>query len=300
MEPRGLAWRRYLRFWRHDVDADIDDELRFHLEERVEELVRGGIPGDEARATALAEFGSVSAVRARLHSIDERLSRRRRRGAWRDELVLDFRFALRGLRRQPVFAAIVVATLALGIGANSAIFSVVDAVLLKPLPYRDPGRLVRVWSTYPPPKAIFVQMREHTRSFIGLAGYGLERDVSLLRSCAPGDATCAPARVTAVDVSANLFSLLGAGAALGRTLRDGEDRPGADGVVVVGHALWQQAFGGDPDVVGTRVSIDGLPGRSSASCLTISCSPARARSSGFRRRSTRRMASSTGTRATCG
>jgi predicted permease len=259
MEPRGLAWRRYLRFWRHDVDADIDDELHFHLEERVEELVRGGMPGDEARAIALAEFGSVTAVRARLHSIDERLSRRRRRGAWRDELVLDLRFALRGLRRQPVFAAIVVATLALGIGANSAIFSVVDAVLLKPLPYRDPSRLVRVWSTYPPPKAIFVQMREHTRSFTGLAGYGLERDVSLLRPCASDDATCAPARVTAVDVSANLFSLLGAGAALGRTLRDGEDRPGADGVVVLGHALWQQAFGGDPDVVGTRVSIDGIP-----------------------------------------
>ena len=259
MEPRGPTWRRYLRFWRHDVDADIDDELRFHLEERTEELVRGGMPNDAARATALTEFGSVAAVHAGLRSIDTRLDRRRRRGAWRDELALDLRSAFRGLRRQPVFAGIVIATLALGIGANSAIFSVVDAVLLKPLPYRDPGQLVRVWSTYPPPKAIFVQMRAYTRSFTGLAGYGFERDVSVLRTCASGDATCGPVRATAVDVSANLFSLLGVNAAFGRALREGEDRPGSDGVVVIGHALWQQTFGGDPNVIGTRLSIDGIP-----------------------------------------
>jgi len=259
MEPRGPTWRRYLRFWRHDVDADIDDELRFHLEERTEELVRGGMPNDAARATALAEFGSVTAVQAGLRSIDTRLERRRRRGAWRDELALDLRFAFRGLRRQPVFAAIVIATLALGIGANSAIFSVVDAVLLKPLPYREPGQLVRVWSTYPPPKAIFVQMRANTRSFTGIAGYGFERDVSVLRPCVSADATCAPVRATAADVSANLFSLLGVNAELGRALRDGEDRPGSDGVVVLGHALWQQTFGGDPNVIGARFSIDGIP-----------------------------------------
>jgi putative ABC transport system permease protein len=259
MEPRGPTWRRYLRFWRHDLDADIADELRFHLDERTEELVRGGMPNEVARATAVAEFGSFTDVQAGLRSIDSRLERRRRSGVWRDELALDLRFALRGLRRQPVFAAIVIATLALGIGANSAIFSVVDAVLLRPLPYREPGQLVRVWSTYPPPKAIFVQMRANTRSFTGLAGYSFERDVSVLRTCASADATCAPLRATAVDVSANLFSLLGVNAALGRALREGEDRPGSDGVVVIGHALWQQTFGGDPNVVGLRLSIDGIP-----------------------------------------
>jgi len=256
---REASWRRYLRFWRPSVESDIDDELRFHLDERIEELVRQGTSPDAARTTALAEFGSMPAVRAGLRSIDERVARRRRRGAWRDDLALDLRFALRHLGRQPGFVAVVVATLALGIGANSAIFSVIDAVLLKPLPYRDADRLVRIWSVNAPSKAVFVQFRQYTRSFDGIAGYGFERDVSLLRACRSADAACAPARVTAVEASANLFSLLGVGAVLGRALRDGEDRPGADRVVVLGHALWRQAFGADPNVVGMRVSIDGIP-----------------------------------------
>src|SRR5207253_5815386 len=144
------TWRRYLRFWRRDVEADIDDELRFHFDEHVVDLVRQGMTRESARATALAEFGSVPAVRDGLRTIDARLERRRRRGAWRDDLASDLRYAMRNLRRQPAFAAVVIATLALGIGANTAIFSVVDAVLLKPLPYRDPEKLVRIWSPNPP------------------------------------------------------------------------------------------------------------------------------------------------------
>ena len=252
------SWRRYLRFWKPDIDADIDDELQFHLGERVEALVREGLSPEAARAAALAEFGSVPAIRDGLRSIDARVERRRRRGAWRDDLAIDLRFALRNLRHQPAFVVVVVATLALGIGANSAIFSVVDAVLLKPLPYRDAGRLARIWSTNVPSKAIFVEFREYTRSFDEIAGYSFEHDVSLLRDCT-SDPACAPARVTAVDVSANLFSLLGVGAEIGRTFREGEDRPGEDRIVVLGHALWQQAFDANPHVVGTSVTIDGIP-----------------------------------------
>ena len=253
------TWRRYLRFWRRDVEADIDDELRFHFDERVDDLVRQGVTPESARATALAEFGSVPAVRDGLRTIDARLERRRHRGAWRDDLASDLRYAVRNLRRQPAFAAVVIATLALGIGANTAIFSVVDAVLLKPLPYRDPEKLVRIWSTNAPSKAIFVQFREYTRSFDGIAGYGFERDVSLLRECRAGEAACAPARVNAVYTSANLFSLLGVGAAFGRVFQAGDDRPGSDRIVLLSDALWRQAFGADPNITGSHVTIDGIP-----------------------------------------
>ena len=253
------TWRRYVRFWRRDVEADIDDELRFHFDERVDDLVRQGMTRESARATALAEFGSVPAVRHGLRTIDERLERRRHRGAWRDDLASDLRYAVRNLRRQPAFAAVVIATLALGIGANTAIFSVVDAVLLKPLPYRDPEKLVRIWSTNAPSKAIFVQFREYTRSFDGIAGYGFERDVSLLRECRAGEAACAPARVNAVYTSANLFSLLGVGAAFGRVFQAGDDRPGSDRIVLLSDALWRQAFGSDPNITGSHVTIDGIP-----------------------------------------
>jgi putative ABC transport system permease protein len=95
------TWRRYVRFWRRDVEADIDDELRFHFDERVDDLVRQGVTPESARATALAEFGSVPAVRDGLRTIDARLERRRHRGAWRDDLASDLRYALRNLRRNP-------------------------------------------------------------------------------------------------------------------------------------------------------------------------------------------------------
>jgi hypothetical protein len=153
------------------------------------------------------------------------------------------RFAARALSRRPSFVAITVLTLALGIGANAAIFSVVDAALLKPLPYADPDRLVSVWPDGAMMPGIFVQIRDEAKMLAPIAGYSSGIAVSMTGASEP-------ARLVQSDVTSRFFDVLGVKAEIGRTLLDGEDLPGRDHLAVLGHALWQQRFGGDSAVVG--------------------------------------------------
>jgi len=241
-------WRRYLRFWRPDIGADVDDELGFHLDMRAAEYEARGLPPAEARRRAQARFGDVAAIGAALRAHDHRTTHRQRRRESMGDLRQDLRLALRGLRRAPGFAAVAVLTLALGIGANSAIFSVVNAVLLRPLPYQEPDRLVRV-SDWGYTGGEFVRLRELSRSFQQVAAF-----VSASHGLS-GDGE--PERLDGAVASANLFATLGASTLLGRAFAPGEDEPGRDAVVVLSHGLWQRRYGSDPGIVGRSVTVDG-------------------------------------------
>lgn len=171
------------------------------------------------------------------------------------QLFAAFRHALRQLLRRPGFAVVAVATLALGIGANTAIFSVVNTVLLRPLPYAQPERVVAVWNSfdgredYSLSAPELIDYRREIRSFEHLAAY------EVTEANLTGDGP--PERLSIALVTANLFSALGVDAAVGRTFVADEDVPGRDDVVVLGHGLWQRRFGGDPSVVGRTMRLDG-------------------------------------------
>jgi putative ABC transport system permease protein len=173
--------------------------------------------------------------------------------AWLRQFIQDSGYGLRAMRRSPGFAAVAVFTLALGIDANTAIFSVVNAVLLRPLPYREPARLVTVlhegWKPVAP--TIFLDWREQSRSFEAIAAAQLWSLNVRGRD--------RPEQLTVLQTGAEMLQVLGVDAALGRTYAAGEDRPGHERVVVLGHRLWQRRFGGDRNAVGQQVLLDGEP-----------------------------------------
>src|SRR5579872_3127850 len=139
-------WRRYVRFWRPSIEADVDDELRFHFEERFEALVAGGMARDAARRQAESEFGDVEAVRRGLREIDGRLQAARRRADWWDQWRQDFAYSARSLRRAPGLALTIIFTLALGIGINATLFTLLDRVFLRmPEGVRHPAELRRFY-----------------------------------------------------------------------------------------------------------------------------------------------------------
>ena len=193
-----------------------------------------------ARRAAVIRLGGVESVKEQC---------REQRGLpVLEHLLQDVRYALRSLWRQPGFAAVALVTLALGIGANSAIFSVVHAVLLSPLPYGDPDRLVQVVDLSYKGEFLAIQQRSRT---LDVAAHGFDEQVTL-------SGFDEPIRVHATPASANLFDVLGRTVALGRTFAPGEDRPGADPVAMLSHAFWRRQFDADPAVVGRQIRLDGV------------------------------------------
>ncbi|HEU4389464.1 MAG TPA: ABC transporter permease, partial [Blastocatellia bacterium] len=167
---------------------------------------------------------------------------------WEDDMIQDLRYALRMLRKNPAFTVVAVMSLALGIGSNAAMFSLINSALIRPLPYEHPDRLVRITEWYP--KGAISAMQEKSRTMdIAAFTLGSEFSVSDDRQAV---------RLTGSVVSANLFSLLGARPRIGRTFEKGEDRPGSDRLVVLSNQLWQYRFGGDPNIIGRPVNIDGV------------------------------------------
>jgi len=220
-------------------EKELDEEVRSHLEMAARERVEHGVDEAEAERVVRQEFGNVELVKE--------TARDARGWRWMEDIVEDARYGLRRMRKSPGFTAIAVLTLALGIGANTAIFSLVNGILLVSLPYPNPERLVSVTGTYP--KGAFVAMREQMRTMdVGAYAEGHEFNLTGLEE---------PVRLTGTLVSAELFSILGARPELGRTFYPGEDVPGQDNLVILSHALWAQKFGSNPSILGQSIELEG-------------------------------------------
>lgn len=231
------------------MNDPVRDEIEFHIQERTRELRAQGVPAHEARRRAEAAFGDVGEIRREVGRLQRTRDRRRSAAGFRESV----RGGVRGLVRRPRHSALVVGTLALGIGATVAIFSVVDAVLLEPLPFAEPDRLVRVWESDAqrpnrnPAPADFLDLRLRLDAFSQVAAY-VPRGASVT-----GDGV--PERIRYADVSANFFQTLGVVPVVGGGFGPAEV-PGSERVAVISHGLWIRRYGGDPGVVGRSLEMN--------------------------------------------
>lgn len=253
------SWRPYVRPIRPDFRADIDDEFAFHIDMLTEELVVAGLSPAAARAEAERRFGAWARARDACLEIDQR---RARRAAWRtamSALVQDVRFALRSMRKNPAFAATVCLTLALGIGATTAMFAVVDGVLLRRLPYPDPGRMVMLFKrgdragvdlplAYPDYLDLKTRGTSIFSDVVGWIGTG-EQIV------ANGE----PELLQGNRVSSNMAEYLGVKPLVGRFFRPEEELVSGERVVVISERFWRDRFAASPGAIGRTITMSGLP-----------------------------------------
>lgn len=255
-------WHRYLHFWSR-VERDVDAELRFHLEARIEALMGQGLSPDEARERARSEFGDVEAVRERLTAIDRRLHQRRARAAWWEGALQDGRYAVRSLRRNPVLAFTIITTVALGVGAATAMYGVMRTLLLQPPPFvNQPQQVVKLYRQVEGPDLprrgvsawpfMFLEQLQRDSAGVAVAGYAS-------RSVPVGEGV--QARMTAATyASAGFWSVLGVRPAVGRWPSAAESHPASGArVVVLGHAYWRRMFNADPNAIGRLIRVKGFP-----------------------------------------
>jgi predicted permease len=252
MTKESPRWRRYLRFWGPDVAADVDDEFRFHLEERIEALVNAGLDARAAREEALRGFGDIERVKAACRELAEERESAMRRMEQLSVLKQDLTLAVRMLRLNAGLTAAVVLTLALGIGATTSIFSVVNAVLLRPLPYADPGRMVFLWET----------MGGGVGRASGGHYHDWTTDSQVLESASAGQPRSynltdigEPQRIAGFQVTPGFFTVQYLPPAAGRYFRS--DETSDTRVVVLSYGLWQSDFAGDASVVGRTITLNG-------------------------------------------
>jgi predicted permease len=245
---------------RSSISAEVDEELAFHLEEMAKRLREEGWPADDAATEARRRFGDVEYTRDYCRSEDLEREERRKRMTLIDELRQDLRYAARTLRSSIGFTSIALATLGLGIGANTAIFSVVRGVLLDPLPFAKPDRLVRFWHSNPgsrivegsfsEPDLIDVKRSSKLAESIGGFFYSDNTGVDLT-----GNGT--PERLSAVLVTPGFFETLRPNPFIGRVLAPDEQTAGRDKFVVLSYGLWQRRFGADRALLGTPITLNG-------------------------------------------
>lgn len=239
---------RKFTWWaqRRRKEDELREELQFHLEQEADERRSDGLSDDQALRAARVDLGNVTIVREDVRSL----------WTWTffEQLAQDIRYALRSLRRSPGFAAVAILTIAVGIGVNTAIFSVINAVVLRPLPYHDPARLVFI-DPSPfslSPAWLTTAWRERAHTLSGVAGFN-----------GPGPATLvhngAPQAIDRSDVTWNFLSLLGLPPVIGRDFAGTDADPGAPAVGILSHEFWQGAFGSDRGIVGRSVTVTGIP-----------------------------------------
>lgn len=246
------------------IAQDVDEELAFHLEARTNALVAQGVTPDEARRQAEHEFGDVNDARRYLNQVDRKANAARRRRDYWGDLRQDTRYALRTLRRSPGFALTAIITLALGIGANATIFSIVNAVLLRPLPFPHPEALYKVWSHNPKDGMPQTGMspvdlddfRAQRQVLEDIGGYYYAAGGSGIDLVGRGE----PQRLSAVFTTAGFYGALALRPVIGRVPREDElMRGGRDRVVVLSYAFWQREFGGDRNIVGESLTLGAEP-----------------------------------------
>jgi predicted permease len=241
---------------RRRLRTEIDRELRFHIEERVEELVAAGLSRDAAEREVFERFGDVTSVRDECEEIDAMTHRRREFTEWRAAIARDVRHALRGLVQRPAFSAVVVGTLALGIGATTAIYTLLDAVVLRPLPYPTADRLVYIDHPVPGVEAGarwhmsvagYYFFRNNSRALADIAAYNRTEATLVTNDGAE--------RARAAAVSDNFLDVVGARPYLGRDFTAADTRPNAAPVAMLGFDYWRQRFNADPGIVGRTVNL---------------------------------------------
>ncbi len=250
-----MSWWHRLTH-RNRMEQQLEKEMRFHLDQHASDLIAQGRDPEEARREARLALGGPEQAKEQCR--DARGTR------WLEELWHDFRYALRTLRKQPAFTALAALTLALGIGAATAVFSLVNTVLLRALPYRDPQRLVYLWEPNPryagvpveafaPFNADFYDWQKQNHSFSNLALFTVD-DMNL---SIDGNA----ARVNGSRVTGEFFELLGIAPELGRAVGPDDDQPGKGQVAVISHSLWQSRFGSDRGTLGKQLLLNARPYR---------------------------------------
>src|SRR5690242_6910863 len=254
MSYKGFRARLRALIRRGAAERELDEELRFHLEMQTEENIRAGLAPSEARRRAYRDFGGIEPTKEAHRDV---------RGRWLEELAADTRYALRTLRRAPILAGAAILTLALGIGANTTIFSAVNAVVLEPLPFQQPDRLLMLWEENPEKHwheqlcapANVLDWKEQVRAF---------QDVTMYFE-GYSDATLtgegAPRLVKTAGVAGNFFEVFAVRPQLGRALQPDETWA-VDGnahTVVISDRLWRDQFGADQSIIGRSLHIGGQP-----------------------------------------
>ena len=261
-EPRIRGLRRLMRLPGRRIEDDVEDEITFHVDSRVRDLVGEGHTEDDARRIAEAEYGDRRASRQELTAVDRHRRRRERIEQTLETIAQDIRYAVRSLGRSPAFTVTAIVTLVIGIGGAVAIFTVVNGVLLRPLPYKNADQLVGAWHDFPPlgmthgqqAAITYFTYEAQAHTIAGIGVYD-ESEVNLVTGDSSG---AAPQRVTTALFTASMFGVLGVSPLRGRVLVASDARPGAAPVLLISEGMWRAQFGGDSTIIGRTVDANGV------------------------------------------